>query len=173
MYANLPGTGSTNYNTYSNFDGSTQGMTMTGDRNDVNYYNRNYYGLRTAYAAIYRYQLCLTRKDRSLLPINSVNNSIATDKTLTTESFDPFGDIVYWNSTTTYAAGANVGDGWYSQYLCDIRYSFNIGSSTLVGRKPLYLVATPQSDGTAKLYSDPLAQDLPTSDNGLIYIYLG
>ena len=176
-YSEWTGTGSTNYETYNNFDGTTNGVTTTGDRNDANYYNRNYYGNRTAYAALYRYQLCLTRPDRSILPINSVNNSIETDKTLTTESFDPFGDIMYWSSTSTYSAGANVGDGWYSQYLADLRYSFNIGGnntqSTLVGREPLYLVASPQPGGTAKLHSEPLAQALPTSDDGLIYIYLG
>lgn len=177
LYANAPGTGTTNYNTRTAFDGTTNGHTQAGDRNDVNYYNRNYYGCRTAYTAIYRYQLCLSRPDRSLLPINSVNNSVATNKVLTTEAFDPFGDILYWASTTTYAAGANVGDGWYNQYLADIRYSFNIGgndvASTLVGRKPLYLVAVPQANGTAKLHSSPLAQDLPSSEDGLIYIYLG
>lgn len=177
LYANVPGTGSTNYATRTAFDGTTNGRTLTGDRNDVNYYNRNYYGCRTTYTALYRYQLCLSRHDRSLLPINIVNNSTATNKVLTTESFDPFGDILYWASTTTYNAGANVGDGWYNQYLGDIRYSFNCGgyqaASTLVGRKPLYLVATPQSDGMAKLHSSPLAQDLPSTDDGLLYIYLG
>lgn len=176
-YANAPGTGSTNYDGRSDYDGTTQGITMSGDRNDVNYYNRNYYACRTTATALYRYQLCLTKPDKSLVPINTVNNSIATNKTLTTESFNPFGDILYWASTTTYSAGANVGDGWYAQYLADIRYSFNIGgydvASTLVARKPLYLVCSPQSDGLAKLHSSPLAQDLPTSDDGLIYIYLG
>ena len=176
-YANFSGTGTTNYNTYTNFDATTYGCTMTGDRNDVNYYNRNYYGSRKIIAPLYRYQLCVSKKDRSLVPINSVNNSVATNKTLTTESFDPFGDILYWNNTTTYSAGANVGDGWYNQYLADIRFSFNIGgnntTSTLVGRKPLYLVTTLQSDGDVKLHSEPLAQDLPTTEDGLLYIYLG
>lgn len=177
LYANAPGTGSTNYYTRYAFDGTTNGHTQYGDRNDVNYYNRNYYACRKTVANLYRFQLCLSKQDRSLVPINSVGNSVATNKVLTTESFDPFGDILYWSSTTTYNAGANVGDGWYTQYLADIRYSFNIGgyqsASTLVGRKPLYLVAVPQDDGMAKLHTEPLAQDLPTSDDGLIYIYLG
>ena len=177
LYANAPGTGSTNYGSRISFDGTTNGHTQYGDRNDVNYYNRNYYGCRTTVAALYRYQLCLSKQDRRLVPISTVDNSIGTNKTLTTETFDPFGDILYWSSTTTYSAGANVGDGWYNQYLADLRYSFNIGgynvASSLVGRKPLYLVAVPQSDGMAKLHTNPLAQDLPTTDNGLIYIYLG
>lgn len=177
LYASVPGTGSTNYKTRISFDGTTNGHTHAGDRSDPNYYNRNYYGCRKTYTALYRYQICLSRSDRTLLPVNTSNNVTAKTKTMTTESFDPFGEILYWSSTTTYAAGANVGDGWYNQYLADIRYAFNCGGydtdSTLVARKPLYLVAVPNTDGTAHLHSEPLAQDLPNSEDGLLYIYLG
>lgn len=177
-YPNWPGTGSTNYNTYNNFDAVTPGMTESGDRNDVNYYNRTNYSSRTTSAALYRYQFCLTKSDGTLIPVNSVNNSVATNKTLTIDSFDPFGEIFYWNSTSTYAANANMGDGaLYRQYLADLRYSFNCGgydtTPTLTARMPLYLVATPQADGTAKLYIEPLSMYLPSSEDGLIYIYLG
>lgn len=177
VYASVPGTGSTNYKTRVYFDGTTNGHTQAGDRNDVNYYNRNYYGCRKTYTALYRFQICLSRSDRTLLPVNTANNVVAKTKTMTTESFDPFGEILYWASTQTYAAGENVGDGWYNQYLADIRYAFNCGGndadSTLVARKPLYLVAVPNADGTAHLHSEPLAQDLPNSEDGLLYIYLG
>ena len=177
-YADAPGTGSTNYAGRSDYDGTTQGITMSGDRNDPNYYNRIYYSSRITSAALYRYQFCLTKSNGTLVPINSVNNSVAIDKTLTIDSFDPFGQIFYWNSTSTYAENANVGDGaLYRQYLCDLRYSFNCGgyntTPTLTARAPLYLVATPQTDGTAKLYTQPLSMELPTSADGLIYIYLG
>lgn len=178
IYANVPGTGSTNYNNLVNFDATTQGNTMTGDRNDVNYYNRTNYSSRTTAAALYRYQFCLTKRDGTLVPVNSVNNSIATNKTLTTDTFNPFGEIFYWNSTTTYSANANVGNGsFYRQYLCDLRYSFNCGgydaAGILTARQPLYLVCALQSDGMAKLHSSPLSMTLPSSDDGLIYIYLG
>lgn len=178
IYANVPGTGSTNYNNLINFDATTQGNTMSGDRNDVNYYNRTNYSSRTTAAALYRYQFCLTKRDGTLVPVNSVNNSIATNKTLTTDTFDPFGEIFFWNSTSTYSANANVGNGsFYRQYLCDLRYSFNCGgydaAGTLTARQPLYLVCALQSDGMAKLHSSPLSMTLPSSDDGLIYIYLG
>ena len=179
LYANWTGTGTTNYVTQAAYDGITLGVTETGDRNDVNYYHRYQYAIRTTSTALYRYQICLSKIDKSLLPINTSNNVVATNKTLTTESFDPFGDIYYWNSTTTYNANGNVGDGaLYDQLLCDLRYSFNVGgydvASTLVARKPLYLVAKIQLDGTAKLNATtPLTQTLPTSSDGNIYIYLG
>lgn len=177
-YAEIPGTGSTNYNTYSEMDFVSNGLQETGDANDVNYYNRSYYGSRTTSAALYRYQFCLTKRDGTLVPVNSVNNSVATNKTLTTDTFDPFGEIFYWASTSTYSANANVGNGyWYRQYLADLRYSFNCGgydvTGTLTARAPLFLVCALQSDGMAKLHSSPLSMTLPNSDDGLIYIYLG
>ena len=177
-YANIPGTGSTNYNGYSEIDFVSNGLQESGDNNDPNYYNRQYYTSRTTSAALYRYQFCLTKSDGTLVPVNSVNNSVATNKTLTIDSFDPFGEIFYWNSTGTASANANVGNGaLYRQYLCDLRYSFNCGgydtTPTLTARMPLYLVATPQADGTAKLYIEPLSMYLPSSEDGLIYIYLG
>ena len=178
LYADVPGTGSTNYNTYTEIDFVNNGLQETGDNNDVNYYNRTNYSSRTTSAALYRYQFCLTKSDGTLIPVNSVNNSVATNKTLTTDSFDPFGDIFFWNSTSTYAANANMGNSsLYRQYVADLRYSFNCGgydtTPILTARAPLYLVATPQTDGTAKLYTQPLSMELPTSADGLIYIYLG
>ena len=177
-YANIPGTGSTNYNTYTEMDFVNNGLQETRDNNDVNYYNRQNYTSRTTSAALYRYQICLTKSDGTLVPINSVNNSVATNKTLTIDSFDPFGEIFYWASTNTYAANANIGSSnLYRQYLADLRYSFNCGgydtTPTLTARMPLYLVATPQADGTAKLYIEPLSMYLPSSEDRLIYIYLG
>ena len=178
LYADVPGTGSTNYNTYSEMDFVNNGLQESGDNSDPNYYNRTNYSSRTTSAALYRYQFCLTKSDGTLIPVNSVNNSVATNKTLTTDSFDPFGDIFFWNSTSTYAADANIGNSsLYRQYIADLRYSFNCGgydtTPTLTARAPLYLVATPQTDGTAKLYTQPLSMELPTSADGLIYIYLG
>ena len=177
-YANVPGTGSTNYSGETTYNATIQGETHSGDINDVNYQNRECYGCRKTNSALYRYTLCLTKSDGSLVPLNSVSNTVATTKELTSDSFDPFGEIFYWNSTATYSAGANVGDGyWYRQILFDARYSFNTGgysaAGTLVARSPVYLVAVPHSDGTAVLNSTPLAQALPTEDDGLIYIYLG
>ncbi len=177
-YAEIPGTGTTNYNAYTELDFVNNGLRETGDDNDVNYYNREYYASRTTKNALYRYQFCVTDPTGQVIPINSVNNSVATNKALMTDSFDPFGEIFFWNSTGTAVAGANVGSGnWYRQFMCDLRYSFNCGGydvdSTLTARLPLYLVVVPQGNGLVKLHSAPLAQTLPTTDDGMLYIYLG
>lgn len=176
LFANVPGTGTTNYVTRSSFDGTTNGHKMAGDANDVNYQNRIYYGRFKNYAPSYRYVIFLQKNDQYLLPVNSVNNQPdSTSKAITTESFDPFGYIFYWNYTTNYTtAGTQIGDGYlYNKYhSLNLGYSFNT-AATLVSRNPVYLVADIQSDGSAKLASTPLAFSLPTTQDGHIYIFLG
>ena len=117
--------------------------------------------------------ILLTKTPGKLLPVNSVSNNTGTGKTLTTESFDPFGEIYYYNSTSTVATNGNIGDGTlltqYTTNLIDLRYSFNTGK-TLTARTDVYLVCTPQADGTAKLASTPISQSLPSTEDGKIYI---
>ena len=175
LYANAPGTGSTNYDGRTEYNGTTQGDTHSGDATDISRLGNNYTCYK-AKAAVYRYVILLTYDEQYLLPVNSVNNDVGTSKTLTTLEFDPFGEIYYNNSQNTTAADGNIGD-WYGlrvheSNLCDLRYSFNTGT-TLTARKPIFLVCSPQSNGKAKLHSSPISQTLPTTDDGLIYIYLG
>lgn len=263
-YADAPGTGSTNYNTYSEINYVTNGLQEQGDANDANYQNRIYYTSRKTYTKMPRYQISFTMKDASyVIPSNTIDNNLATLKTFTSEHFDPFGEIYFYNTTTNKNAGENLGNALlYRQVLADLRYSFNIVSAfgtgvtyavgdyvnnggalykcttahpaaawnashftvqapkfststayavnsyvmnnnilykcttahaagswndehftrvskieghniVLVARLPVYVVAVPQSDGTAVLHSDPITQDLPKTEDGLIYIFLG
>ena len=147
--------------------------TYNTDNNTIGYNIRNYTGSLKAKAAIYRYMMLLSIDETYVVPINSVSNSTATTKTLTTESFDPFGPIYYYSTTTTIAADALIGAGSrWTQYYFDLRYSFNTGS-TLTSNKVVYIVADPQSDGKAKLASSPITQTLPSTEDGKIYIRLG
>ena len=175
LYANAPGTGSTNYDGRTEYNGTTQGDTHSGDSTNIAELSINYTCRKTK-TALYRYMILLTYDETYLLPVNSVDNSTATTKTLTTEAFDPFGTIMYYPGTTTYAADANLADWMGLRYhysnLIDYRYSFNTGT-TLTARKAIYLVCVPQSNGKAKLASTPISQTLPTTDDGNIYIYLG
>lgn len=142
------------------------------DANSIGYQLRHNSGTYTAFANIYRYMLLLSKSSTQVLPVNSVSNSITTTKALTTESFNPFGEILYYSGTSTVSAGSQTSSSLWQQYAFDLRYSFNCGQ-TLTSNKDVYIVAVPQSDGYAKLASSPLAQDLPTTDDGNIYIYLG
>lgn len=183
-YAQIPGTGTTNYNTYSEINYCTNGLQETGDNNDVNYQNRVYYSSRIAAEQINRYQLLLTTKDKKVLPVSSANNDPdGTTREYTSTPFDPCGEIFYYNSTTSVSPNATIGDNrFWRQILADLRYSFplnNTDNYKMVARQPVYLVATPQADGMAVLtvptgsVIGPLSQTLPSSDDGLIYIYLG
>lgn len=171
------GTGTTNYGTLLNLNASSRGLQQSGDANDPNYQNRIYYSSAwKTYAPLYRYQILLQKSENELLPINSINNTTGTTKTLTTESFNPFGEIFYYSSTTNYAtAGATIAANatlYKQMHSLDLRYSFNKGS-TLTAWKRVYIVAQLQQDGSAVLASSPIAQDLPTTDDGYIYILLG
>lgn len=141
--------------------------------NTVGYYIRNYTGSLKTIAAIYRYMLVLSIDESTVVPVNSTSNNTGTTKVLTTESFDPFGPIYYYSTTTTINANAAFGAASrWTQYTLDLRYSFNTGS-TLTTNKVVYIVADPQSDGKAKLASSPISQDLPSTEDGKIYIRLG
>lgn len=184
-YSDIPGTGSTNYDYYSEIDYRTLGLQETGDTdtntNDPNYQNRIYYsnpGLK-AYAAGGRYTLTFTKNDNYVLPITPTDNQYGgQEKDYTTESFNPFGQIYYRNSSATIAADAYIENGTlYRQILVDARYSFtgvlNGASSVMSAGQLVYLVCTPQEDGSAKLAENPLSFGLPNSEDGLYYILLG
>ena len=119
-YASIPGTGSTNYSTYSEFDFANNGLQETGDANDVNYQNKIYYTSSTAAEPIYRYQLLLRTKNKQLIPVSTANNTFTIGKTYTTTPFDPFGEIYYYNSTTNIATNGNLGNAvLFRQILAD------------------------------------------------------
>ena len=163
-YADISWGNSTNYAGRSDYDGTTQGITISGDRNDVNYQNREYYASRTAYSYIGRYMLVLTRPDSTIVPTVSVDNDVSTTKTYnTTDEFDPFGEIYYFWGGSPLAAGGNVYNGYLTrQVMMDARYAFNVGgnntTSLVASRHPFYLVATPQSNGMAKIHASGLTQ---------------
>ena len=126
-----------------------------------------------AATTIYRYQILVHKDEDTLLPMNTVSNSTGTSKTLTTKSFDPFGGIYYYNVTATTNSGSTIATGrTFQQILADLRYSFNT-SSSLTASRSVYLVTVPQGDGLVKLADNPISQDLPTTDDGKVYIYLG
>ena len=170
--ANISEYNTTNYAAITEYDGSNNGLRETGD--DTNIWQlRHNAGNYVVSTALYRYMLCLQKNETTLIPMNAVNNSTATTKTLTTDIFNPFGQIVYYNNTNTVNANASVGaSALFEQSQLDLRYSFNTGT-TLTSHKDVYMVAVPQTNGMAKLHSTPITQTLPTSENGLIYILLG
>ena len=142
--------------------------------NSVGYDNRQYYGAAyKAYSKVYRYMLLFEKSRGILVPTNSTSNSTATNKTLTTEEFNPFGKIFYYNTTTAIEANAAFGNNTLAEWVYfNLAYSFNTGSTLTIG-SPVYIVCAPQSNGMVKLHSAPISQTLPSSADNLYYIYLG
>ena len=108
--------------------------------------------------------------------VNSTNNATSA-RAVNQRPIDPFGEIVYTSANANYAAGASLsaGTAWH-QYAVTLGYSFNrTGEAlTLSFPKAVYLKCAPQADGSAIMDADtPIVQDLPTTEDGKIYIYLG
>lgn len=171
--ADLPGYGSTNYNGVTETNGGDSGLLETNDSINI-WQLRHSSGTYLCFSNLYRYQICFSKSENVLLPANAVDNTTATTKTLTTEEFNPFGQILYHNSTTTKNSGATVGgDVLYQQSGLDLRYSFNTGT-TLTSGKDVFIKCDPQSNGMVKLDpTTPIVQVLPTTEDGKVYIYLG
>lgn len=131
----------------------------------------------TANSAIYRYQMLFHTTRDKLTPLNNNDNVTATTKTmLTGVDLDLSEKIYYYNSATTVAANVSVSAAslhitWPT---CDLRYTFNIETTTLTAHKDLYLKVSMQSNGLFRLASaSPLVQTLPSTNDGYYYCFLG
>lgn len=176
----------TYWQTNSYYDSNSNDTTTT--------YARYTYAQIAPTTALYRYQILLPSFSDTTraIPLNTTSNTTGTSKaTITTESFNPFDQIYYYSTTSTVAAGTNIGVSylWYAYCRVNLQYSFNT-ASTLTAHKDVYLVAKMQSDGSAKLRNPgatgsdasaqatganagPITQTLPSTDDGYIYIKLG
>lgn len=127
----------------------------------------------------YRYRILFTSADREhFVPANNSSSTNATaSRTVCQDAIDPFGQIVYYGTTTSVAAGSTPdATVLWSQNTITLGYSFNrTGAAlTLTSWKPVYVKCAPQSDGSAIIDSTtPYVQALPTTEDGKIYIFLG
>ena len=124
------------------------------------------------------YRLLFTSADGTQwVPANTqYDNSATSNKTVNQKKINPFGRIVYMTGTTNVPAGSAVGASVvWDQYTLALGYSFAKGSAlTMTFPKPVYLKCAPQTDGSAIIDSTtPWVQDLPTTEDGKIYIFLG
>ena len=127
----------------------------------------------------YRYRILFTSTDgQSYVPSNTATSTnVTAARAVNQREIDPFGRIVYYGYTAIVQAG-NMPSATYMRDQCTLSlgYSFNrTGSAlTLTQWKPVYIKCAPQPDGGAIIDADtPYVQDLPTSEDGKIYIFLG
>ena len=128
----------------------------------------------------YRYRILLqTSEDGKFMPVNtSTSTSATTSKNgyMNSREFIIGGDIRYYGTTSSVSANATISEiNMWQQYILVLGYSFNNTNSalTLTVGKPVYMVAKPTSNGKARLNTPYYTQDLPSNNDGLIYILLG
>ena len=149
------------------------------DNNTIGYQLRtNSYSLPMT-SIVYRYRLLFTSADgEHFVPSNNSTSTNATaSRTVCQDPIDPFGNIVYYSASASVAAGSRPSaTSLWSQYAIALGYSFNRTGAALVLTlwKPVYIKCAPQSDGSAIIDSTtPYVQDLPSTEDGKIYIFLG
>lgn len=142
--------------------------------NTLAYQVRKNNGNYNTAAPVGRYQVMLTKGSNLLLPFvpNSASTTAPSQASeITTESFNPFGPIYYYASTTSLASNTAITSSFlFTQSAFNLTYSYNL---SLTAKGAVYIAATPTANGYAVLASPPLTKTLPTSADGKIYIYLG
>ncbi len=154
----------------------------TSGSNTIGYQLRTNYGIyyNGASTSIYRYQLLVENEDGKLCPFTSTSNKTAATKTQLSPKWFIGGDMRYYSATTEITAGSEITKtSLWQQYQVDMRYSFNITTTTFTIGKPVYMKMSDNNDGTlSPVYSaasggHPLTQTLPTTEDGYIYVLLG
>lgn len=180
-YADAPGTGSTNYNTYSEFDFANNGLQESGDSNTVDD-PQIYFNAKTGPIGIWAtslfmedgsgtYQNICTASDGTL---TSNNRTTATTKIANTNGFK-LGSNIYYTSTT-YGANSNINSYsviYNNVSLFDSRYAFNtsLTAGSLTAYKPVYLVGTIGTDGL--FYLDATWWTQTPNEANKVYVLVG
>lgn len=134
----------------------------------------------TSESTIYRYQI-LVFNGTGMSAFTSTSNSTATSKTQLAAKYYPNSPIFYYGGTSDVSTSGTISASYLYQsyYNINLRYSFNLGTSTLTTYSPVYIKMSINTDGSlSPVYSatsggHPLVQSLPSSEDGYVYVYLG
>lgn len=180
-YANIPGTGSTNYDSYTEINWVSNGLQEVGDSDTIDDKAIYFGGKTDASKGIWAgslfmedgngtYQNICAASDGT---ITNSNRTVATTKIANTSGFKIGGKVYY--SNTNYGANSNI-SGWGVVYttvsLFDTRYAFNttLTANSLTPYKPLYLVGT-VSNGL--FYLDSIWWTQTPTATGKVYVLVG
>ena len=171
-YADIDGTGGTNYSGLTEMAVGTAGQNATNNTNTS--YQQHGSAVKVGANGVRSYSLIMKDTDSTWSSLfGSAYNGTATGKTVCTSGFLP-GSILYSAGAPSggnYAAGANTSTV-YDGYPLDFRYSSNC-ASTLVSYKPVYLVGEMHDDGLFYLDETWWTQTVPTAEDGKTYVYVG
>ena len=176
-YANVDGTGSTNYSGLTEMGVATAGQNATNNTNT--HYTQYANAVKAGTFGVKRYTLIMKETENTWSSFVNQANSTATTKTVNSNNGYLLERLLYTAGGAEYASGANTSTV-YDAYPFDFRYSSNCGQ-TLTAHKPVYLIGTVHDDG--KFYFDvdsnvwytqePIAPSVPMTEDGKIYIYVG
>lgn len=156
LYADLPGTGTTNYDAITEFNGNTQGFTRSGT--DANNYDRT-----VLYGAAIKAESAIVAGNVIVAGTSGHYHHLKLGT-----PFDITYPILY--ASKAIAANANSNSDTY------ISYMFNLDTTqavTLTTQLPVFIKG--QLDGTVftPVSTTPCTQTIPTTEDGYEYIYLG
>ena len=147
--------------------------------NTIGYQLRHNSSTLPASDKFYRYRLLFTSADNThYIPANTSTSTKAnTSRTPNTRQINPFGEILYYSSTTVIDAESSPGaTALWEEYTLTLGYSFNNTNAalSLTNPAPVYIKCAPQSNGSAVIdANNPYVQALPSTNDGKIYIFLG
>ena len=159
-----------------------RGYNSDKDTNTIGYQIRTNSSTYTATDKFVRYRLLLEVDNGHYMPVNTSTSTSATaskSSTMNTREFKIGGRIMYYGTTAAVSANTQIAGIAYlwTQINLVLGYSFSNSSSgpSLTTGEPVYMVAKPSTTnkGMAKLNTPYYTQSLPSTADGLIYIYLG
>ena len=169
LYANVPGTGSTNYNV------TNAGFTGTGVIPDSNTYDRTYLNERP-YAGsngVKQYSLCAYNKDGKLESFTTSSGTGTSKAYYTAGQFQYKPNIYYYSGSGNIAANALIAASCIYPIITafDMRYSANVTTSAgFTSYKCVYLEIEFDADG----YWHPTTTGFTqTLTSGNYYIFMG
>lgn len=149
------------------------------DSNSIGYQLRTHNNKMPVSDTSRYYKLFFTSADNTKLVPSSVDstNNATSARPVNQRPINPFGAIRYNTSNASFAADVIIDPGYlWLQYNVTLGYSFNRTDAalTLTIGKPVFIKCAPQDDGSAIIDANtPYVQDLPTTEDGKIYIFLG
>ena len=170
-YASIPGTGSTNYNTYSEINYCSNGLQESGDANTVNEYAG---GITAGPNGLKAYSLALKINEDHWESLHTSSATTATTKVKNPTGFLVTSPMIY--CSVNYNSGVVSGSSttWFACWAIDTRYSFNVSTTSWSANgKPIYLVGTITEDKFYLKDTTWWADALPTSADGYYYWYVG
>jgi hypothetical protein len=128
--------------------------------------------------AVHGYQMLIEGTDGKFYPCTEGGSSANTNS-VSTVDLKIGGTMLMYNTSTDYNANATLTSSavWAALETSTMEYWNNRDSGWATADRPIYFVGTVQSNGSFQLdntsYTSFLTQDLPTTDDGKIYIKIG